>query len=109
MPSKEELETKAKHFANTVFVIGAGVMMLAASLLQPFAISWVGAAIGEHITFIIATICILVLATKRPRLALYATERQCERYGHVLSEGSSVCERCYQPLPGGQGGHSDVP
>ena len=29
-PSKEELEAKAKHFANTVFVIGAGVIMLAA-------------------------------------------------------------------------------
>lgn len=105
-PSKEELETKAKHFANTVFVIGAGVMMLAASLLQPFAITWIGADIGEHLTFIAATICILVLATKRPGLALFAKGRQCDRYGHVPREGSSICDRCYQPIPRG---HSDVP
>ena len=97
-PPKEELEAKAKHFANTVFVIGAGVMMLAASLLQPLAIRWIGPSIGEHISFITATILIFVLATKRPALALFALERQCLRYGHVLREGSTVCERCYQTV-----------
>jgi hypothetical protein len=60
MPSKEELQAKARHFANTVFVIGAGVIMLAASLLQPYAMKWVGAGMGEHFPFIAATIFIFV-------------------------------------------------
>jgi len=97
-PSKEELQAKARHFAHSVFVIGAGVIMLAASLLQPFAVKWMGAGIGEHFPFIAATIFIFVLASKRSGLALFAIERQCEKYGHALREGSSVCERCYHTI-----------
>lgn len=96
-PSKEELEAKAKHFANTVFAIGAGAMMLAASLLQPFAVS----RLGEHggdIAFVVATLCILALASKRSSFALFAIERQCAKYGHVPREGSSVCSRCFQTI-----------
>jgi len=98
-PSKEELQAKAKHFANTVFVIGAGVIMLIASLLQPFALKWMGPGIGEHIAFIAATLCIFVLASKRSELALFALERQCLKYGHALREGSSVCDRCLKIIP----------
>ena len=96
-PSKEELEAKAKHFANTVFVIGAGVIMLAASLLQPFAVSRFGANGGDY-AFIAATLCIFVLAAKRASFALFAIERQCAKYGHVPREGSSVCSRCFQTI-----------
>jgi len=53
-PSKEELETNAKHFANSVFAIGAGIIMLLASLLQGVVVRWLGEN-GSDITFITAT------------------------------------------------------
>ena len=96
-PSKEELEAKARHFANTVFVIGAGAIMLAASLLQPFAVSQLGAN-GGDIAFAVATLCILGLASKRSSFALFAIDRQCAKYGHVPREDSSVCSRCFQTI-----------
>ena len=96
-PSKEELEAKARHFANTVFVIGAGAIMLAASLLQPIAVSRLGES-GGDIAFVVATLCILGLASKRSSFALFAIERQCVKYGHVPRDGSSVCSRCFQPI-----------
>lgn len=98
MPSKEELQARARHFANTVFVIGAGVIMLAASLLQPHAMKWMGAGMGEHFPFIAATIFIFLLASKRSDFALFALKRQCRKYGHVPGEGSSVCARCFQSI-----------
>ncbi len=98
-PSKEELQAKARHFANTVFVIGAGVMMLAASMLQTFAVSQMGEN-GGNFVFIAATILIFALASKRSELALFATERQCQKYGHVLRADSPVCERCLQTIAG---------
>lgn len=97
-PTKEELEAKARHFANTVFVIGSGILMLAASLVQPLFVVWLGGAVGENASYILATVLILVLASNRPGLALHAIERQCRRYGHVVSEGSSTCSRCRQRL-----------
>lgn len=97
-PSKQELDTKVKHFANTVFVIGAGLIMLAASLLQGFVVAHFGEN-GADVTFIAATILILVLASKRPSFALHEIRRQCEKYGHAPTEGSSVCSRCLQTLP----------
>jgi len=96
-PSKEELETRARHFANTVFAIGAGAMMLAASLLQPFAVSRFGANGGDYV-FIAATFCIFALASRRSSFALFATERQCAKYGHVPRADSSVCSRCFQSI-----------
>lgn len=96
-PSKEELEAKARHFANTVFAIGAGAFMLAASLLQPFAMSRLGEN-GGDMAFIIATLCIFGLASKRSSFALFAIERQCAKYGHVPREGSTVCSRCFQTI-----------
>ena len=96
-PSKEELEAKARHFANTVFVIGAGAIMLAASLLQPFAVSQLGAN-GGDIAFAVATLCILGLASKRSSFALFAIDRQCAKYGHLPREHSSVCSRCFQTI-----------
>ena len=96
-PSKDELETKARHFANTVFAIGAGAIMLAASLLQPFAVSRFGANGGDYV-FIAATLCIVALASRRSSFALFAIERQCAKYGHVSREGSSVCSRCFQSI-----------
>ena len=97
-PSKQELQDKARHFANTVFVIGAGVIMFAASLLQPYTMQWLGGATGEHVPFIAGTLFIVMLALKRPAFALFALERQCRTYGHVLREGSPVCERCFQNI-----------
>lgn len=96
-PSKEELETKARHFANAVFAIGAGVIMLVASLLQPFAVSRLGPN-GGDIAFVVATLCIFVLASRRSSFALFAIERQCAKYGHVPREGTSVCGRCSQTI-----------
>jgi hypothetical protein len=95
-PSKQELQDKARHFANTVFVIGAGVIMFTASLLQPYTMQWIGGTTGEQFPFIAGTLLIVMLALKRPALALFALERQCRTYGHVLREGSSTCERCFQ-------------
>lgn len=97
-PSKEELEAKARHFANTVFVIAAGLIMLAASLLQPLVQKWMGED-GGHLAFLAATVAIFALAGQRSRFALYAIERQCAKYGHVPKEGSPVCGRCLQTIP----------
>lgn len=97
-PSEEELQAKARHFANTVFVIGAGIIMLVASLLQPHAAKWMGPGMGEHLPFIAATILIFLLASKRSDFALFALRRQCLKYGHIAGEGSSVCARCFQAI-----------
>jgi hypothetical protein len=99
-PSKQELQDKARHFANTVFVIGAGLIMFAASLLQPYTRQWMEGATGEQFPFIAGTLLIVMLALKRPAFALFALERQCREYGHVLREGSSTCERCLQNVEG---------
>lgn len=97
-PSKEVLEAQAKQFANIVFAVGAGVLIYAASLLQSTALNLLGPVIGEHITFIVATIAIFVLAGERPRIALFAIVRQCEKYGHKLSAESDVCSRCFRTI-----------
>jgi hypothetical protein len=97
-PSKETLEAEAKRFANIVFFIGAAALMLAATLLQPFALSLFGAVIGEHISFIAATIGIFGLASNRPQLALFAIDRQCRKYGHVPGDDPAVCKRCFQRI-----------
>ena len=97
-PSKQELEDKAKHFANTVFVIGSGLIILAASLLQPYTMRWMGGATGEQFPFIAGTLLIVMLALKRPAFALFALARQCREYGHVVREGSTTCERCFQDV-----------
>ena len=103
-PSNQELQDKAKHFANTVFVIGAGLIILAASLLQPYTMQWIAGATGEQIPFIAGTLLIVMLAMKRPAFALFALERQCQKYGHVMRKGSPTCERCFQKV--GDGGVS---
>lgn len=97
-PSKETLEAQARHFANTAFAVGAGVLILVASLLQPHAIGWAGSEIGGHLVFIVATICIFTLGTKRPELALFAIERQCRKYGHVPGTDAAVCQRCFKNI-----------
>jgi hypothetical protein len=97
-PSKEVLEAQAKQFANIVFAVGAGVLIFAASQLQSAALNLLGPVIGEHITFIVATIGIFILAGERPRIALYAIVRQCEKYGHVLTDESEVCSRCFRTI-----------
>ena len=97
-PSKAILEDKAKHFANTVFFIGAGVLMLAASLLQNTAENLLGEGIGGNAMFIGATIAIFVLSSKRPAFALFAIERQCKKYGHLYLEESSMCGRCFKKM-----------
>jgi hypothetical protein len=99
-PSKEKLEAEAKRFANIVFFIGAAGMMLAASLLKPLALSSLGPVIGEHVSFIVATIGIFVLASKRPELALLAIDRQCRKYGHAADGEPPVCQRCFQSISG---------
>jgi hypothetical protein len=103
-PSKQELQDKAKHFANTVFVIGAGVIMFSASWLQPYTMKWLGGATGEQLPFIAGTLLIVMLAMKRPAFALFALERQCQKYGHAIREGSPTCERCFRKV--GDGGAS---
>jgi hypothetical protein len=97
-PSKEVLEAKAKQFANIVFAVGAGVLIFSASLLQSAALNLMGPVIGEHITFIVATIGIFFLAGERSRIALFAIVRQCEKYGHTLSAESEVCSRCFRTI-----------
>ena len=97
-PPNETLESKAKHFANTVFVIGAGLLILSVSLLQPYLARWTGSDLGGHVLFIAATICIFVLSSKRPEFALMALKRQCKKYGHVRNEGSTACSRCFEEL-----------
>ena len=103
-PPKQELQDKAKHFANTVFVIGAGVIMFSASWLQPYTMKWLGGATGEQLPFIAGTLLIVMLAMKRPAFALFALERQCQKYGHAIREGSPTCERCFRKV--GDGGAS---
>lgn len=102
-PSKQELQDKAKHFANTVFVISAGVVMLVASLLQPYTMQWISGATGEQLPFIAGTLLIVVLALKRPAFALFALERQCREYGHVIRDGAPTCERCFQNVGSSRG------
>jgi hypothetical protein len=97
-PSKEVLEAKAKQFANIVFAVGAGALIFSASLLQSAALNLMGPVIGEHITFIVATIGIFFLAGERSRIALFAIVRQCEKYGHTLSAESDVCSRCFRTI-----------
>lgn len=97
-PSKETLESEAKHFANTVFAIGAGVLILAASFLQPHVMRWTGSETGGHLLFLAATIAIFLLSGKRPDFALLALKRQCKKYGHVLSEGATACSRCFEKI-----------
>lgn len=98
-PSKETLESQVTHHVNTVFVIVTGFIMLAASIFQPYAVNWMGSDSGGHIVFIVATILIFVLASKRPELALFLLDRQCKKYGHVPSEGSTTCSRCFRNIP----------
>ena len=74
--------------------------MFAASLLQPYAMKWIEGATGEQFPFIAGTLLIVMLALKRPAFALFALERQCREYGHVVHEGSSTCERCFQNVDG---------
>lgn len=74
--------------------------MFAASLLQPYTMQWIGGATGEQFPFIAGTLLIVMLALKRPAFALFALERQCQTYGHILREGSSACERCFQNVEG---------
>lgn len=97
-PSKEALENQAKHFANTAFAIGAGLLILAASLLQPFAVRLTGSETGGHIAFLAATVGIFLLAGKRVDFALFAMARQCKKYGHVLNDDSPICQRCFQTI-----------
>lgn len=97
-PSKEELEEKAKHFATTAFLIGSGLLMVAANILQPLAAKLMGEEFGSQTIFILATILIFVLASKRPELALFAIKRQCQKYGHVVRKGAPVCDRCRVPV-----------
>jgi hypothetical protein len=66
--------------------------------VQPLCVAWLGGAVGEHGSFILATVLILVLASNRPGLALHAAERQCRKHGHVVSEGAPTCSRCLQRL-----------
>lgn len=96
-PSNEALDAKARHFANSVFVVGAGAIMLAASLLQTVAMNALGAS-GGDITFIVATLCILLLASQRSQFALLAIRRQCAKHGHAPGLGASVCSRCLQTI-----------
>lgn len=97
-PSKEKLEDQAKLFANVVFFVISAGLMLAASLFKPVALELLGNVVGEHISFIAATIGIFWLASKRPQLALLAIDRQCRKYGHVLEANSQVCKRCFQTV-----------
>jgi hypothetical protein len=97
-PSKEKLEDQAKLFANVVFFIAAAGLMLAAYLLKPMALSLFGDVVGEHISFIAATIGIFGLSSKRPQLALFAVDRQCRKYGHVPGENPRICKRCFQAI-----------
>ena len=55
---------------------------------------WIHLAAGG----VAGTFVIVVLALKRPAFALYALERQCRKYGHVLGAGGSVCERCLRTV-----------
>lgn len=97
-PSKETLESQVRHFANTVFAIGAGVLILAASVLQPHVMRWTGSETGGHLLFLAATIAIFLLSGKRPDFALFALKRQCKKYGHVLTGEVKVCSRCLQEI-----------
>ena len=97
-PTKLESQENAKHFANTVFVVGAGVIMFAASMIQPYTARLLGGAAGEHFPFIAGTLLIAWLAMKRPQLALYSLQWQCRKHGHLLSGESKLCERCLETV-----------
>ena len=97
-PSKEELDAKAKHFATTAFLIGSGLLMVAANILQPLAAKLMGEEFGSQAVFILATVLIFVLASKRPELAVIAIKRQCMKYGHAVRKGAPVCDRCQVPV-----------
>lgn len=99
-PSRSESQENAKHFANTVFVVGSGVIMFAASLVQPYTQAWLGGAAGEHFPFIAGTLLIAWLAVKRPQFALYSLQWQCRKHGHLLEGDSRVCGRCLENLAG---------
>lgn len=71
--------------------------MLAASLLQTVAAKALGAN-GGDITFIAATLGILLLASQRSRFALFAIQRQCAKHGHAPAQDSSVCGRCLRTI-----------
>jgi hypothetical protein len=96
--SREESEKKARHFANTVFYVGSGLIILAASLLQPLLASSIGGSFGDNVAFIAATVLIFVLASKRVDLALLSLKRQCSEHGHLLNEAGTACTRCLQEL-----------
>lgn len=96
VPSREELEKRVRHFANSVFLIGSGVLMLLANVLQPFAAQVLGAESGSQTVFISATLLILFLASKRSAFALHAAKKQCAKYGHVTPNGAPACSRCGQ-------------
>lgn len=96
--TREESEKKARHFANTVFYVGAGIIILIASLLQPRLASAIEGAVGENVAFVVATILIFVLASKRADLALMSLRKQCAEHGHLPNEAGSSCLRCLQEL-----------
>lgn len=97
-PTKLESQESARHFANTVFVVGAGVIMFAASMIQPYSVQWLGGATGEHFPYIAGTLLIAWLAVKRPQFALYSLKWQCRKHGHLPSGESNVCQRCLEEL-----------
>ena len=97
-PSKERLEDQAKLFANVVFFVVSAGFMLAATVLKPLALSVLGLVFGEHISFILATIAIFGLASKRPQLAMIAIDWQCRKYGHVPGDDAKICKRCFQTI-----------
>lgn len=96
--TREESEKKARHFANTVFYIGSGVIILIASLIQPSLASAIGGTMGENAAFIVATVLIFVLASKRANLALMSLRKQCAEHGHLPNEAGTACARCLQDL-----------
>ncbi len=96
--TREESEKKARHFANTVFYIGSGVIILVASLLQPWLSGTIGGAIGDNLGFVVATVLIFVLASKRADLALMSLRRQCAEHGHAPNDAGTACTRCLQEL-----------
>ena len=97
-PDKLKSQESARHFANTVFVVGAGIIMFGASLIQPWTMRWLGGATGEHFPYIAGTLLIAWLAVKRPQFALYSLQWQCRKHGHLLNGESRVCERCLEDL-----------
>lgn len=99
-PTRTESQNQARHFANTVFVIGAGIIMFSATLIQPHTLSWLGGVAGEHFPFIAGTVLIAWLALQRPQLALFALKRQCAKHGHLPNPQTGTCERCLERVGG---------